>query len=100
MKRRRRNKEEFSDRTRFNWGYHDGATDFIEPAFTVREQVDKFHDRTLRTQQVSKEQGAYFYGYREGVADAKAGKYARDSQPAWQRVSSHPENLVFIQQAA
>ncbi len=86
----------FDGRTRFNWGYHDGAQDVLNPAFMVRELVNDFDGAKPRTAQVSRNyQPAYFYGYREGVEDARAGLYKRDSQQAWDRTSTHPKVLVL-----
>ncbi|HEY0174444.1 MAG TPA: hypothetical protein VGB98_25735 [Pyrinomonadaceae bacterium] len=94
--RRGRKPNRFDERTRFNWGYHDGALDYLHPEFTVRDLVNTCDPSKPRTSQVIKyEQPAYWYGYREGVEDARIGLYKRDSQQAWDRTSKHARVLVL-----
>jgi hypothetical protein len=93
---RKRKPSKFDERTRFNWGYHDGAQDVLNPVFGVRTLVSTLDPTLPRTKQVIKdEQHAYYYGYREGVEDARAGLYKGNSQQAWDRTSKHERVLVL-----
>lgn len=95
-KHKRRAPSKFDERTRFNWGYHDGAQDVLNPEFGVRDLVTTYDPTQPRTKQVIKdEQHAYWYGYREGAEDARAGLYKSNSQQAWDRTSSHACVLVL-----
>ncbi len=66
----------FSDRIRFNWGYHDGAADEkdgIRPPWTL-----------VQTREQKRAQdAAYMDGYEAGEAAQVAGIYAGDSTKAW-----------------
>jgi hypothetical protein len=59
-----------SPRIRFNWGYHDGADEF---ARGCRRDV-RVGGGIVK---------AYVDGYAAGVADARGGTYAGDSETAW-----------------
>lgn len=108
--KRKPKKDQFDERTRFNWGYHDAAQDVREEGrfergeisyeWRTRKLVETFDDSMPRTRQVSKmDQGAYYYGYREGLDDARAGLYGGNSQEAWDRTSTHATVLVLRQTA-
>jgi hypothetical protein len=67
------------DRVRFNWGYHDGASEAVSGVFPVRLQrwgadwQNHHHDPT------------YVAGWQIGYDDAKAGTYTNNSEGAWIR---------------
>ena len=64
-----------NQRIRFNWGYHDGASDVRNGYRTAEQQalfIEHHFDR------------AYADGYRAGLTDQAAGKYANNSNDAWQ----------------
>jgi hypothetical protein len=95
-RRTRARRPKFDDRTRFNWGYHDAAQDVLNPKFTERDLVNELDPKRPAWQQVSKMKDyAYYYGYREGLDDARAGLYAKNSQEAWDRTSKHPSVLIL-----
>ena len=62
-------KQKFSDRIRFNWGYHDAANEH-----KFRQVPRKLPDDK-----------AYCAGYSEGLQDAKNGNYRENSDLAWER---------------
>ena len=79
----------FSDRVRFNWGYHDAAfelkTGIVRPNAKFRlPNNDK----------------AYCDGYAEGLHDAKNGNYRDDSTLAWKRNQTFKNGITGRLQAA
>lgn len=69
----------FEDRVRFNWGYHDAAS---EATSGRRRMITETGEHN--TTQVSKKyDAAYFGGYVAGLADSDMGLYRGDSENAW-----------------
>ncbi len=68
-------------RIRFNWGYHDAAHD--HRTGHVRLLVD-YGEASVKHVSFAT-QGAYAYGYQEGLRDARAGEYREWSEQAWNR---------------
>ena len=83
----------FENRVRFNWGYHDAATD---ARLKMVRDVVEFGPQTPRI--VSEEHDlAYARGYRAGLKDAFAGKYAGNSDAAWfETVAVAPDTETFV----
>ena len=64
-----------SPRVRFNWGYHDGASDFLNRR--RRKWLNGHpHDKT------------YGQGYDYGYEDALRGEYSESSEAAWKSRTS------------
>jgi len=87
--RRSRRETLFSDRIRFNWGYHDGAAETF--GGSARLMVDgPASDHSVRV--VSKAfDPSYHAGYGFGVRDAKSGAYLPGrslSEDAWREFKS------------
>jgi hypothetical protein len=74
-----KNRSQFPDRTRFNWGYHDAAFDFRNGT-TRKLALTGEHTPTT----VSREWDEfYFEGYKRGVHDVSVGQYRDSSGDAW-----------------
>ena len=73
MKNTRPKRATFPDRQRFNWGFHDGASDAKTGRCAVwnRGPVAAHHDPI------------YVIGYWAGQDTVKAGESTSDSEPAW-----------------
>lgn len=65
----------FEDRTRFNWGYHDGAHDFELGGILAKREGGEFlkyhHDKV------------WVEGFWAGYTDAKHKRYFQNSDEAW-----------------
>lgn len=70
----------FSDRIRFNWGFHDATRDQLAGCPRIL-----LHGGKQNPQTVSKEyDAAYFHGYARGLKSAKeSGMRLETSEPAW-----------------
>ena len=77
-------KQEFSDRIRFNWGYHDAANEH-----KMRQVPRKLPDDK-----------AYCAGYSEGLQDAKNGNYLENSDFAWKRYQTFKNGITGKLKAA
>jgi hypothetical protein len=64
-----------SPRIRFNGGFHDGASAFLN-ALRSWGDADRFCARHFDR--------VYAAGYRAGFDSARAGDYRENSEPAWQ----------------
>ena len=67
----------FSDRTRFNWGYHDAASD-VEHHRSVAA-----NGKPIAEWLAEHPDTAYHDGYCYGRQDASNGFYENNSEPAW-----------------
>lgn len=61
----------FDPQSNFNWGYHDGATDFK-------------HGRANKWQNQEHPNKEYKAGYVAGYRDAEEHRYYEDSSTAWE----------------
>jgi hypothetical protein len=77
------NRAKFSDRIRFNWGYHDAAADSQHGH--PRQVVDN-GPQSLRVVSSTFDR-AYASGYRAGLEDVKSGAYVGNSDSAWKMVA-------------
>ncbi len=73
--------DQFTDRVRFNWGYHDAAQDVRRgwkraDGLTVFDIAEKHFDKP------------YARGFVEGWEDQTAGTYLGLSDAAWKRVNA------------
>jgi len=79
MSKRKTQKHMFNDRIRFNWGYHDAASDVAHgrPRCTglFGQQSPNYVSRQY--------DAAYYEGYVRGLADARHGAYEGNSEAAW-----------------
>lgn len=85
--------ELFSDRVRFNWGYHDAAGEVKNgrPRLT-----QCFGEQTTRI--VSREHDAAYYdGYIAGLEDARANQCTECSAPAWKRLTGKIDRCLCAQ---
>jgi hypothetical protein len=63
-------------RIRFNWGYHDGASDCHDN----RNRIDRLNQYNITERHFDP---AYAEGYRQGWQDEKDGCYRGTSELAW-----------------
>ena len=68
---------EFSDRIRFNWGYHDGADD-------VKNSRRPLWETRITREQKRLQDPAWMDGYEMGEAAQIAGTYNGNSDEAWE----------------
>jgi hypothetical protein len=66
-----------SPRVRFNWGYHDGASD-AQHKRPIREPNIKGWPAALNR--------AYRQGYEAGVRDVREARYSGNSDAAWREM--------------
>lgn len=66
-----------SSRVRFNWGYHDGASDVEHDRVTRKRSMMASHFDKI-----------YAQGWEYGVEDAREGVYTGNSDEAWKSRAS------------